>query len=231
AVLTFGTVTGAQVRADDVRVDASGHASFQLGAPGEQSAAVHLQLVGAHHVVNALAAAAVGLSLGLTAATVAERLSAATAVSPHRMQVTERPDGVTVIDDSYNANPDSMRAALRALATVAGRTRRSIAVLVEMLELGEASRERHDEIGRLAVRLNIDLLVVVGAGAWAIFDGAQMEGSWGEEVVQVADPQAAEELLHDTLRTGDVVLVKGSNGTGLWRLGDRLAAAGTEDRP
>src|SRR5690606_4273565 len=150
---------------------------------------------GEHHLSNALATAAVALQLGLDVVTVAARLSEATALSPHRMHVIDRPDGVTVIDDSYNANPDSMRAALKALAVVAGRDRRSVAVLGEMLELGGESRERHDEVGRLAVRLNIDLTVVVGAGAWAIFDGAQMEGSWGEEVVQVDDLEAAEKLL------------------------------------
>src|SRR5690606_40833413 len=114
--------------------------------------------------------AAVGLQLGLDVATVAERLSAATALSPHRMHVVDRPDGVTVIDDSYNANPDSMRAALKALAVVAGRERRSVAVLGEMLELGEEHRSAHDAIGRLVVRLNVDLTVVVGEGARPIFD-------------------------------------------------------------
>ena len=96
-----------------------------------------------------------------------------------------------------------------------------------MLELGEESRERHDEVGRLAVRLNINLTIVVGPGAWPIFDGAQMEGSWGDEVVQVDDLEAAEKLLAEYLEEGDVVLVKASNGTGLWRLADRLVGAGT----
>lgn len=225
-VVTFGTVSGAQVAADDVRIDRAGRVSFELRVAGA-SAPVSLQLVGEHHLSNALACAAVGLQLGLDVATVAERLSAATALSPHRMHVVDRPDGVTVIDDSYNANPDSMRAALKALAVVAGRERRSVAVLGEMLELGEESRERHDEVGRLAVRLNINLTIVVGPGAWPIFDGAQMEGSWGDEVVQVDDLEAAEKLLAGYLEEGDVVLVKASNGTGLWRLADRLVGAGT----
>lgn len=221
-VTTFGTVTGAQVRADDVRIDRAGRVSFRITAGGE-SAPVALTLVGEHHLSNALAAATVALELGVPLATVAQRLSEARALSPHRMQVTERPDGITVIDDSYNANPDSMRAALKALAVVAGRDRRSIAVLGEMLELGDESRERHDEVGRLAVRLNVKLTVVVGAGAWAIFDGAQMEGSWGDEVVQVDDVDAAHALLTEKMRPGDVVLVKASHGSGLWKLGDRLA--------
>ncbi|QIK83307.1 UDP-N-acetylmuramoyl-tripeptide--D-alanyl-D-alanine ligase [Sanguibacter sp. HDW7] len=226
-VVTFGTVTGTDVRAQDVRIDRDGHASFTLVA-GDATATVALRLVGEHHVTNALAAATVALQLGLSPEAVAARLSDARAVSPHRMQVTERADGVTIIDDSYNANPDSMRAALRALAVLAGRERRSIAVLGEMLELGDDSRERHDEVGRLAVRLNVKLTVVVGDGAWAIREGAMMEGSWGDEVAHVADVDAARTLLADELRPGDVVLVKASHGTGVWRLADELAGTGVD---
>ena len=154
------------------------------------------------------------------------RLAGADALSPHRMHVADRPDGVTVVDDSYNANPDSMRAALKALAALAGRDRRSVAVLGEMLELGPEARSAHDAIGRLAVRLDIGLTVVVGAGARAIADGAAHEGSWGDEVVVVDDVDAAAALLDSELRPGDVVLVKSSYGAGLWRLGDRLLGVG-----
>lgn len=222
-VVSFGTVTNARVRADQVEITRSGQVVFTLSV-GEASQRVELKLVGEHHLSNALAAASASLEAGLDLKTVATRLSAATNLSPHRMQVTERSDGVTVIDDAYNANPDSMRAALKALAVVAGRDRRSIAVLGQMLELGPDSRKQHDHIGRLAVRLNVRLVIVVGADAWPIFDGAQMEGSWGEEVVQVDDLHAAKAILDQTLTRGDVVLVKASNGTGLWKLGDMLAA-------
>jgi UDP-N-acetylmuramoyl-tripeptide--D-alanyl-D-alanine ligase len=139
------------------------------------------------------------------------------------MAVTERPDGVTVVDDAYNANPDSMKAALRTLAVMAGRTRRSVAVLGEMRELGDDARVAHDEIGRLVVRLNVKQLVVVGDGAYHIHEGALQEGSWGEESVFVPDLDAARAVLRDALRPGDVVLVKASNSTGLWRLADELA--------
>lgn len=230
-VVRFGTIPDTDVRAQDVRVDREGRASFALrvrGADGEETAPVTLRLVGEHHVTNALAAAAAALRLGLSLATVAARLSGATALSPHRMQVTERPDGITVVDDSYNANPDSMRAALKALAVMAGRERRSVAVLGEMLELGDESRVAHDAIGRLAVRLNVKLLVVVGQGAYHVHEGATQEGSWGEETVFVEDLDAARAVLAETLRPGDVVLVKASNGSGLWRLGDELAAGGTD---
>ncbi|MFE6235407.1 UDP-N-acetylmuramoyl-tripeptide--D-alanyl-D-alanine ligase [Cellulosimicrobium sp. NPDC057862] len=237
-VVTFGTIPAADVRAEDLGIDRTGRASFTLrvrpGASGgaqpaeETRARATLGLVGEHHVTNALAAATAALRLGVALPDVAARLSDARALSPHRMQVTERPDGVTVIDDSYNANPDSMRAALKALAVMAGRDRRSVAVLGEMLELGEDSRVAHDDLGRLVVRLNVKLLVVVGEGAGGIHDGATQEGSWGDETRFVPDVEAASALLRDELREGDVVLVKASNGSGLWRLGDELAAAGAD---
>ncbi|MET3976124.1 UDP-N-acetylmuramoyl-tripeptide--D-alanyl-D-alanine ligase [Cellulosimicrobium sp. 4261] len=233
-VVTFGTIPAADVRAEDLGIDRTGRASFTLrvrpGAAGDAatSARATLGLVGEHHVTNALAAATAALRLGVALPDVVARLSDARALSPHRMQVTERPDGITVIDDSYNANPDSMRAALKALAVMAGRDRRSVAVLGEMLELGEDSRVAHDDIGRLVVRLNVKLLVVVGEGAGGIHDGATQEGSWGDETRFVPDVETASALLRDELQEGDVVLVKASNGSGLWRLGDELAAAGAD---
>ncbi|WP_449385352.1 UDP-N-acetylmuramoyl-tripeptide--D-alanyl-D-alanine ligase [Cellulomonas soli] len=220
-VITFGNAPASTVRAHDVRMDRAGRASFTLVVDGAQES-VQLRLVGEHHVHNALAAAAAGLALGLPLEQVAAGLSAADALSPHRMHVVERADGVTVVDDSYNANPDSMRAALKALAVLAGRDRRSVAVLGEMLELGPDAREAHDAIGRLVVRLNIGLTVVVGEGARAIRDGANHEGSWGDEVVLADDLEVAAAFLEEELRPGDVVLVKSSYGAGLWRLGDRL---------
>ncbi|MGI5190738.1 UDP-N-acetylmuramoyl-tripeptide--D-alanyl-D-alanine ligase [Promicromonospora sp. CA-289599] len=233
-VQTFGTIPSADVRAEDITIDDMGRASFTLrvaraGEADEQRADVALQLVGAHHVSNALAAATVVLRLGVPLADVAKRLSEATALSPHRMAVTERPDGVTVIDDAYNANPDSMKAALRTLAVVSGRTRRSVAVLGEMLELGDSARAAHDEIGRLVVRLNIKQLVVIGQGAYHIHEGAMQEGSWGSESIFVPDIAAARELLDESLEAGDVVLVKSSLGAGLTALGDHLSGAKTTE--
>lgn len=230
-VLTFGESAGAQVRASDIRLDRSGRASFTLQTPaphgGTHDERVALRLVGEHHVNNALAAAAAAIAVGLAPDVIALGLAGADALSPHRMHVVDRSDGVTVIDDSYNANPDSMRAALRALAVLAGRDRRSVAVLGEMLELGPGSRAAHESIGLQVVRLNVALTVVVGPGARAIADGALLEGSWGDEVAVVDDIDAAVELLEGELRAGDVVLVKSSYGAGLWRLGDRLLAGGT----
>jgi UDP-N-acetylmuramoyl-tripeptide--D-alanyl-D-alanine ligase len=176
-------------------------------------------------VSNALAAAAAALALGgpaIDVPAVASALSAAEAASRWRMEVTERPDGVTVVNDAYNANPESVRAALKALVAM-GRGRRTWAVIGEMLELGEASAAEHDAIGRLAVRLDVSRLVAVGEGARAAHIGAVHEGSWGEESVYVPDAEEAYRLLTEQLRPGDVVLVKSSHSIGLRVLGDRLA--------
>jgi UDP-N-acetylmuramoyl-tripeptide--D-alanyl-D-alanine ligase len=147
--------------------------------------------------------------------------------------VSTRADGVTVIDDAYNANPDSMRAGLQALAWISAaggadpaRKRRSWAVLGEMAELGDDAISEHDRVGRLAVRLDVSRLIVVGTGRSmsAMHHGAVMEGSWGGEAAILADADAALTLLRAELLPGDVVLVKASNSAGLGALADSLAA-------
>jgi UDP-N-acetylmuramoyl-tripeptide--D-alanyl-D-alanine ligase len=183
---------------------------------------VKLALHGVHHVGNALSAAAVALELGATPEEVAERLSQARRVSARRMDVQTRPDGVTIVNDSFNANPESMRAALKSLAEMARSGRRSWAVLGMMGELGPEHVSAHDSIGRLVVRLDINRLVVVGEKARAMHQGAHLEGSWGEESVLVPDVEAAIELLRTQLGAGDVVLVKASKSEALWRVADAL---------
>jgi UDP-N-acetylmuramoyl-tripeptide--D-alanyl-D-alanine ligase len=228
AVRTFGSTDTADVRWDNLRVDEAGRPRFELVADGER-AAVALALVGEHHAVNATAAAAVAVSLGVPLREVAAALEAVTSISRGRMEIHQRADGVTVIDDAYNANPDSMRAALKALAAV-GQGRpgsRTIAVLGEMRELGASSRDEHDAVGRLAVRLDIDQLLVVGEPAKPLHLGACLEGSWGEESVFVADNDAATAWLRRHLAPGDVVLFKASNAA---RLG-LVAAAVLADVP
>jgi UDP-N-acetylmuramoyl-tripeptide--D-alanyl-D-alanine ligase len=229
-VVLFGEGEQNQVRALDVSLDPDARLVLDLldARPGadQQTARVHLRLVGEQHLANALAAAAAALELGVPLADVAAGLSAAQPASRYRMEVVDRADGIRVVNDAYNASPEAVAAALRALAHM-GRTarppRRTWAVLGEMLELGEASRTEHDRIGRLAVRLNIDHLVVVGHGALHVHAGATHEGSWGEESVHVDDIDAARAHLAERLAPGDVVLVKASNSVGLWRLGDELA--------
>jgi UDP-N-acetylmuramoyl-tripeptide--D-alanyl-D-alanine ligase len=219
-VVGVGESPSADVRATGIRLDDAGRPSFTLVSP-DGEAAVSLGLHGEHHVGNALSVAAVALAVGMTLPEVAEALGEARPSSRWRMEVHERPDGVTVVNDAYNANPDSMRAALKALAAM-GRTRRTWAVLGEMLELGPDSVAEHDAIGRLAVRLDIKRLVVVGGGARPIDSGARQEGSWGQESTWVPDPDAAHELLSRELCAGDVVLLKSSRDAGLRWLGDRL---------
>jgi UDP-N-acetylmuramoyl-tripeptide--D-alanyl-D-alanine ligase len=204
-------------------MDAQARARFTLATP-MGSAHVALNLHGAHQVGNALTAAAIALELGAGVDAVAATLSASTPVSGRRMAVTTRADGVTVVNDAYNANPESVRAALKALVTMArGKDgARSWAVLGPMGELGEDSIAVHDEIGRLAVRLDVNRLVVVGESARAMHQGAHLEGSWGRESVLVPDVDTAVTLLRDELRPGDVVLVKASNSAGLWRVADAI---------
>jgi UDP-N-acetylmuramoyl-tripeptide--D-alanyl-D-alanine ligase len=219
---------GADVWADAVTLDRLARPRFTLHAGGGE-VAVSLAVHGDHQVSNALCAAAVALECGATLDQVAAALAGAGPVSPHRMQVTTRDDGVTVVNDAYNANPDSMRAGLKALAWMARSgeaPRRSWAVLGEMAELGDDSISEHDSIGRLAVRLDVSRLVVVGTGrsASAMHQGAVMEGSWGVEATRVDDADAALTLLNDELQRGDVVLVKASNSAGLGALADTLAA-------
>ncbi|WP_327069595.1 UDP-N-acetylmuramoyl-tripeptide--D-alanyl-D-alanine ligase [Kitasatospora sp. NBC_01250] len=228
-VVTFGETPGADVRAQNVRLDATGRPSFTLSTLAG-SAPVQLRLYGEHHVSNALAAAAVAMELGLSVDDTAAALGEAGALSRWRMEVVDRADGVTVVNDAYNANPESMRAALRTLATMGGRgpeRRRTWAVLGEMRELGEESLDEHDAIGRLAVRLDVTKLVAVGGREAACMElGARNEGSWGEESVLVSDADAAVELLRGQLRPGDVVLVKASRSVGLERVAQALLADG-----
>ncbi|MCX4752270.1 UDP-N-acetylmuramoyl-tripeptide--D-alanyl-D-alanine ligase [Kitasatospora purpeofusca] len=231
-VVYFGESAEADVRARDVRLDSTGRPSFTLSTPAG-SAPVQLRLYGEHHVSNALAAAAVATELGMTVDDTAEALSEAGALSRWRMEVVDRADGVTVVNDAYNANPDSMRAALRALISMGGRgpeRRRTWAVLGEMRELGEDSLAEHDAIGRLAVRLDVTKLVAVGGREAACMElGARNEGSWGEESVLVSDADAAVELLRSQLRPGDVVLVKASRSVGLEKVAEALLADGAAE--
>ncbi|MEV7339648.1 UDP-N-acetylmuramoyl-tripeptide--D-alanyl-D-alanine ligase [Streptomyces sp. NPDC093544] len=226
-VILFGESDEADVRAENVRLTESGQPSFSLHTPSGCSD-VTMRLYGEHHVSNALAAAAVAHELGLSADEIAGALSEAGTLSRWRMEVTERPDGVTVVNDAYNANPESMRAALRALVAM-GRGRRTWAVLGQMAELGDEALAEHDAIGRLAVRLNVSKLVAVGGreASWLQL-GAYNEGSWGEESVHVSDAQAAVDLLRSELRPGDVVLVKASRSVGLERVALALLDGGVE---
>lgn len=220
-VVRFGLGDGNDVRADDVQATATG-TTFAYLADGARHP-VALRILGEHHVANALATLGAARELGVPADRAIAAIEAVPRAERWRMEVLEPGGGVTVINDAYNASPDSTAAALKTLAQITrGKPGRSIAVLGEMAELGEYAQEEHDRIGRLAVRLNISQLVVIGDRARHIHAAAGLEGSWDGESVFVADADAAYDLLRGELRPGDVVLVKSSKSAGLRFLGDRL---------
>ena len=219
SVVGFGQHPDADVRADRIDVDAHGTAAV-IHVDGEEIP-LRLQVLGAHHVHNALAAIAAARVLGVPAAASISRLETVEIAERWRMQPMGS-DRVRIINDAYNASPDSMAAALRTLAQIAAPGERTVAVLGAMSELGETAGEEHDRIGLLAVRLNIQRIVVVGADARRLYLAAVGEGSWDGEAVHLPDADAAFEYLTGELRDGDRVLVKSSNSAGLRHLGDRL---------
>ncbi|MFT0847887.1 UDP-N-acetylmuramoyl-tripeptide--D-alanyl-D-alanine ligase [Actinomycetaceae bacterium L2_0104] len=222
-VVTFSRLGAkdADVAAREIRVDETGRAEFTL-VTAEAEAPVSLRLVGEHHVANALAAAAVSLSLGVDLTHIVDVLSSVGPASPHRMDV-QSVRGITIIDDAYNGNPDSMRAGIAALARL-GKDRRRIAVLGAMLELGEASDAEHAALAPVLREAGVAAVVCVGEGVEALSLAASDEGI---DVIEAANPDEALELLDNLFVTGDVVLFKGSNGSGVWRIADALV--GEED--
>jgi len=236
-VVGFGTSDDADYRITGIETDRNG-TRFTLTAPpvrqeGDPSADgrpggtdrvdVQLAILGEHHAMNASAALTVAHLWGVPLAAGAAALASMTRAERWRMELLPGgPDGVTVINDAYNASPDSTAAALRTLAQIVRPGERTVAVLGEMAELGEFSTEEHDRIGRLVVRLGIGQLVVVGRGAMPIHQAATLEGSWDGESVFIEDVDDAVHSLQDMLRPGDVVLVKSSKSAELRFLGDRL---------
>jgi UDP-N-acetylmuramyl pentapeptide synthase len=238
-IVTFSAAPGsaaqvraAQVRAADVRLDDLGRPSFTLLTP-EGSAPVALRLHGAHNVPNALAAAALANELGLGLADIADGLSAAVTRSRWRMEVRQRPDGVTVINDAYNANPESVRAALDALGHLV-QDGRGFAVLGHMAELGDTSRASHEETGEYAAQVlgpALAGLIAVGEEAAPLLTGARRVRSWHGEAVAVPHGAAALDALANQLKPGDVVLVKASRAARLEGVAaDLLVELGGADR-
>jgi len=217
----FGTDSSSEVWADKISVTLAGTV-FNLHC-GAFEASVKLNILGEHQVMNALAAIGVANLLELDLATAVDALESIVLAERWRMQVLEGINGSLIINDAYNASPESMKAALQTLATLGRQGHRTIAVLGEMAELGSYSIDEHDAIGRIAVRLNIDELVVVGAGAKIIHMGASQEGSWDGESKFFESISDALHYLRGLLRAGDVVLVKSSKSAELRHLGDALA--------
>ncbi len=217
AVVTFGESAHADVRIGDVRADDAGRVGFDVTV-GDDGGRVRLSHFGRHQACNAAAVIALATSIGVPFGSVVRALEAATSRSRWRMEVATTDAGVTVINDAYNANPDSTRAALETLAELGhrhGPSSRTFAVLGEMRELGEVSSAEHEEIGRLAVRLGVSSIVTVGDGARPVQAGAAEESRGAAELVPVTDAQSAIDFLRGALQAGDVVLVKASRAVGL----------------
>jgi UDP-N-acetylmuramoyl-tripeptide--D-alanyl-D-alanine ligase len=210
--LSYGFAADADVRAEDVASAGPDGMSFTLVSPAGRIT-VFTPALGRHGVHNGLAAAAVGLGAGLDLDLIVAGLRRGWQ-APHRDQLV-RAGGLTVLDDSYNASPASMIAALELLASLPGR---HVAVLGVMQELGEAHERGHREVGSLAAGL-ADVVVVVGEEASGIAAGA---AALGEAVIPVADREAALAALRELLRPGDVVLVKASRGAELERVVESL---------
>ncbi|HEX5119912.1 MAG TPA: UDP-N-acetylmuramoyl-tripeptide--D-alanyl-D-alanine ligase [Pseudonocardiaceae bacterium] len=208
-IVLFGRSPDAGVRAEHVCLDEGARPVFDLVTPSGR-ARVALDLIGEHQVANALGAAAAAATLGLSADEIAAGLNAATRRSSGRFEITERTDGVTVINDAYNANPESVRAGLRAFRALAG-GRRTVAVLGAMGQQGDASRARHEEVGRLVAELGIDVLIAVGEGD----PRAMAREVSGAEVHTVDDVAGAVRVATELIAPGDVVFVKASSEYGL----------------
>lgn len=222
--LTFGEAGDVSWRG--VELDDLGRPTFELGYAGEWLP-VTLTQTGAHQVANAAAAAAMALAVGRPLAEVAAALGSAQATSRSRMELHTRADGLLVVNDAYNANPASMRAALDALRALGThRTGRTIAVLGEMKELGDGAASAHREVGAAAADAGIDVVVVVGPAAAGIADGVRGSTTRHCELVVSAGRDDALRWVRDNAVADDVVLVKASNGAALEWLAEQLLEGG-----
>lgn len=218
AIVTYGTGPDTTIRAVNITMDGQARASFTLHTP-EGQALVSLQLVGRHHVHNALAAAAVARAIGVDLATTATVLSQAKPASAWRMAVTELPGNITIINDAYNANPESMRSAIDAAALIA-QGRRGWAILGEMGELGQQALAAHQAIGAYAAQAGLRV-VAIGPAAAGIYDGAReaatTSGAWYTETIATALGEVTAEIA-----PGDVILIKASRSVGLEKFATAL---------
>jgi UDP-N-acetylmuramoyl-tripeptide--D-alanyl-D-alanine ligase len=219
-VVRYGFGATADVTATDIESLGEDGMRFTLRLPGGSATAARIPALGRHSVHNALAAAAVGHVLGLDAQTIAAGLAEPFSV-PHRTTLVRAGDW-RILDDTYNAAPDSMAAALDLLASLPGRR---IAVLGEMLELGDLSDDAHRKVGAHAAQA-AQLLVAVGPFAALYSSGARDAGMNATNIIETRDRAAAISALERNLRPGDVVLVKASRGAELDLLVDELRQLG-----
>jgi UDP-N-acetylmuramoyl-tripeptide--D-alanyl-D-alanine ligase len=218
-VVTFGSRTHADVRAEQVSLGPDGRASFLLAADGT-NVEVTLAVPGEHMVSNALAAVAVGRELGVPLDDAALALGK-TSVSRWRMETFTTAAGVRVLNDAYNANPESTAAALRTARWMAG-AGRLIAVLGEMAELGAIAEDEHDRVGELAARIRVDRLITVGGAAGTIARAAIREGMEPGHVGSYDTPEGALADIRGSADPGDLILFKGSRVAGLETVAEAL---------
>jgi UDP-N-acetylmuramoyl-tripeptide--D-alanyl-D-alanine ligase len=219
AVITFGLDPAADVRAEDVELGPDARATFTLWSAGEREP-VALAVPGDHMVSNALAAAAVGRWAGVTLAECATALKGA-GIGHWRMETSTGSSGIVIVNDAYNANPESMAAALKSARWMA-KGERLVAVLGHMAELGPVEFEEHEKLGRLVVRIGVERLITVGEQARTIARAAIREGQLPGDVSSYEDPSDAAADVRAWARPGDVVLVKGSRVAGLERVAEAL---------
>ncbi|MDR0432145.1 MAG: UDP-N-acetylmuramoyl-tripeptide--D-alanyl-D-alanine ligase [Bifidobacteriaceae bacterium] len=221
-LMTFGASPAARVRLKQSWLDDAGRLTCRILTP-QGEVEIASGLIGLHHGVNLLASVAGGLALGIDLAAICQALAGAGADSPHRMALTDLPGGLELLDDAYNSNPASADSAMRFLAARAKATgRRSWAVLGEMLELGSASEGAHRQLGVLAAELGLDRLTVVGTGAKPALSGA-LDTGMDPRAVQFCEAPPRPSDIREAEATETIILIKGSNGTGLWRLAESLA--------
>lgn len=220
--LTFSMKDQADVMARNIRRMHSGGVSFQL-IIGTSPYDIFMNIAGRHHVYNALAAAATALALGMDDSSIVDGLAGFQPV-PGRMDVRRLANGASVIDDTYNANPASVAEALKALEDLRG-AGRSVAVLGDMLELGEQSQILHESIGEIAAKSGLDRLLLKGDFAPAVAAGAAREGMPADAVRFFQDDGEAVDFLKTYLRDGDWVLVKGSRRMKMEQIVQGTAAA------
>ncbi|MGJ3507324.1 UDP-N-acetylmuramoyl-tripeptide--D-alanyl-D-alanine ligase [Enemella sp. A6] len=226
---------GLRVWAEELGIDPDGSSRFTLHSDdgnNHETHPVHLRLVGRHQVDNAVSAAAVGILAGLPPSMVASALSSARPRSPWRMEVHTRADDVLILNDAYNANPDSMAAALDSTHELARHRpgTRVWAVLGDMLELGADTDHAHEEIGRQVAGLGFHQLVAVGQNAEAMCRGARQAGK-AEGLEAIADPADVAGWLAPRIRPGDTVVVKASRGLALERVAEALASESDTSEP
>ncbi len=216
----FGAEADTRIRSTEISLAGTVVSLDTASGNGQR---LELKILGEHQALNAAAAIEICAALGIESSICFPALEKMDSAERWRMQLLENPAGYSIINDAYNASPDSMRAALQTLATIGRSGHRTVAVLGYMAELGEISNQEHQSLGLLVVRYNIDKLYVVGEEAKLLHMSATAEGSWDGESLFFGSADQAFEQISGKLREGDVVLVKASNASGLRFLGDKLA--------